>query len=53
MTYKEKAIKEHLEINVNEIEHIYCPSDFNYNEPSDCFGILCKDCWGREIPEEE
>lgn len=30
-----------------------CPADFGYEERHGCVGMRCRDCWAREVPEEQ
>ena len=46
MTFREKLAKEHP----NKTEYKYCPYELGYEEKYDCKGVICLDCWGREIP---
>lgn len=58
MTFRKKLAKEHP----RQIKPTcgggceFCPSDYGY-EPErsqeDCDNISCKECWDREIPEDE
>ena len=56
MKFIEKLRLEHPEI--DNVERVTlqekCPEDYGYEEPFDCPKYLrCKDCWNREMPEEE
>lgn len=53
MTYKEKLMQEHPEINIDEATLFNCPSLYGYEKRWKCLGadIFCDDCWNREIPE--
>lgn len=56
MTFREKYMEEHPNMNPSEAVEMGCPCDFGYEtETNDCpEGIrTCSICWDREIPEEK
>lgn len=56
MTFREKYMEEHPNMNPSEAVNMGCPCDFGYEtETNDCpEGIrTCSICWDREMPEKK
>ncbi len=52
MTFAEKYQVDHPDSPVG-YSLMHCPRDFCYEKESICGTMTCRECWDREIPEEE